>query len=140
MILPYFNYSNFLFHSCSLKTKTKIQRLQNRGLRVCLRAHPRENVASFHERTNLSTLENRRKTDILKYMFHLIHTNPSLQLIPTDGIGASTRARTGILFNIDIPRSSKARNSLMYHGVHLWNNLPPDLRNITDFVVFKYTV
>lgn len=73
-------------------------------------------------------------------MFHLIHSSPSLQLLPTNNAGTLTRARAGLLFNFDTPHSTKARSSLFYYGAALWNNLPSDLRNITEFVSFKYTV
>lgn len=33
MVLAYFNYCNYLLNSCTDKIKTKVQRLQNRGLR-----------------------------------------------------------------------------------------------------------
>lgn len=83
-----------------------MQRLQNRGLRVCLRAPQLESVATLQERPNISLWETRRKIEILKSMFHLIHSNPSLHLITSDGVSASTRPDRGLLFNIDVPRSS----------------------------------
>lgn len=73
-------------------------------------------------------------------MFHLIHTYPELRLVNEDNVGSSTRARDGLILKTDIPRSTKAQNSLLFHGAQLWNNLPIDLRNITEFVDFKYTV
>lgn len=41
MVLPYIEYIFFCLSPCTDKELTKLQRLQNRGLRICLKPSPR---------------------------------------------------------------------------------------------------
>lgn len=141
MVLPFFNYSNFLMHSCTEKTKTKLQRLQNRGLRVALKSDNRSNVAELHIRAKMMTLEDRRTFDILKIMHYRIY-KPNLGSIstapPLDSPRVSmTRARSAPLADVDFPSNSKYLKSLHYYGSQLWNNLSPVTRRIDNFNLFK---
>lgn len=48
MGMPYLKYSFFIFSACSEKSITKLQRLQNRGLQMCLCAPSRAPIADLH--------------------------------------------------------------------------------------------
>lgn len=149
MVLPYFNYTNFLMCSCNERTKQKLQRLQNRGLRVALRCDVRTRVADLHQRCRMQNLDDRRNYDILKIMYYRVHKPicgalteaPVLNMaMPDPPQVRMTRARSGPLAEVHFPNNSKYLKSLHYHGSQLWNNLPPHTRQICDFNLFKSTI
>ena len=48
MILPYFDYCDIIYSQTATECLDKLQRLQNKGIRICLKAEPRSNVATIH--------------------------------------------------------------------------------------------
>lgn len=73
MVLPYIDYINYCLHVCTDKIKTKIQRLQNRALRICLKATRYDRTVDLHGAAKLATVEKRRMVDTLKLFHHLVY-------------------------------------------------------------------
>lgn len=155
MIMPIYDYANFCFTPCLDKTKTKLQRLQNRGLRICLRAQRLERINDLHHMARIATIENRRHFDILK-LFHkkvyFLNLNyceinilgPSL---PEDGLHClgnytqtSTRSGNAPYIKTQRPQSEKFKRSLLYSGASGWNSLPTHLRNNSNYDSFKVSL
>ena len=61
LIVPYLDYGDVLFINASRELLIKLQRLQNKCLRICLRTHPRTPLNLIHQLTRVSLLETRRK-------------------------------------------------------------------------------
>ena len=55
-ILPYFDYGDVLYRNSDTRNTTKLQRLQNRALRICLEADARTHVSTLHNLANLPEL------------------------------------------------------------------------------------
>lgn len=68
MVLPYMEYIFFCLGPCNDKDLTRLQRLQNHGLRICLRAPPRTSVLQLHSSAKLLLVKNKIKLNILKQM------------------------------------------------------------------------
>ena len=49
-----------------------------------------------------------------------------------------TRSASCNKINVPTPKYECFRNSFRYQGAHLWNYLPPELRNASDISLFKY--
>ena len=49
-----------------------------------------------------------------------------------------TRAHDAPIFNVQIPRCEAFKRSVGYFGAVEWNNLPPDMRNMDPYLVFKF--
>ena len=47
-VLPYFDYCDVIYSGVANTLLTKLQRLQNRGLRICLKSPPRESTLRLH--------------------------------------------------------------------------------------------
>lgn len=150
MILPYFDYINFCLCSCTNKILTKLERLQNRALRICFRATHFDGVVDLHRHTKISTIDKRCDVDILKVMHRNVYNVISFSQSPvgysftiidnSNQEMSSTRARRAPIISSELPRSEKSRRSLLYYGISLWNNLSTDIRNIDDSSVFKSAV
>lgn len=149
MILPIVDYSNFCLCTCTDKLRTKVQRLQNRALRICFRAGRYDQINNLHSQAHLPTLDKRRDFDILKLFHRKIYLlNLNFSNITVSGISGNnsstpacrTRSMDSPMIHTDRPNSEKFRRSLLYSGSQLWNSLPPDLRNRADYNSFKSSV
>lgn len=145
MILPVIDYCNFCLSPCTDRARTKLQRMQNRALRICLKAEGRTRTADLHTRARLAPLDLRREFDILKIFHKKVYSNNRY----TDGhtiltVEQShdsdvpvTRSHTAPTIQIPRPSNEKFRKCLLYTGATLWNNLPTNLRNMVDYNSFK---
>lgn len=149
MILPFFDYINYSLCLCSNKHLTKLQRFQNRALRICLCSTRYDRISDLHANARVSTLDLRRQVDILKIMHHKVYQNVNSRIsfpynfviIQNNDLAMSvTRARSGPIVYTDQPRSGRARRSFLFQGVSLWNSLSPDIRNISDPLAFKVAI
>lgn len=144
MILPPIDYPNFCLTPSTEKVKTKIQRLQNKALRICFRSSRLDRTSDIHAHAKLSTLDKHREVNILKLIHWKVYTpfnsdqNPSIITIVNNNetVSVSTRLRRAPVIRRDTPTSGKASKSLLYFGAKLWN----DLRNEPDPLAFKIAI
>lgn len=148
MILPLINYPNFCLTPCTEKIEMKIQRLQNKALRICFRSTRLDRTADIHARAKLSTIEKRRDVNILKRIHWRVYSplnsdqDPiTLYVVNNSGSDArSTRLHTAPTIRLPTPTSGKACKSLLYYGSKIWNDLSADLCNEPDPFAFKIAV
>ena len=76
-ILPLVEYVNFMLFLNNGQDVEKLQKLQNRCLRMCFKINnPKDmSVARLHASASLNYLETRREIDLLNIMFVLKHNN-----------------------------------------------------------------
>ena len=124
MILPYFDYGDIIYNTASQELRDKLQRLQNRCLKICKRVNTRFNTKDLHSITNMPMLHVRREARQIKH-HHVDKRN------------IRTRAHDAPLFMVKVPRVEAYKRSIEYAGALQWNNLPPATRKIKDLDVFK---
>ena len=133
MILPYLDYADVIYHNSMSGDLNKLQRLQNRCLRVCLGYDRRFSTDRVHKLATTAFLVDRRKSHVLNFMYlrqrkgHLLNTRE-----------IRTRAHDAPLFNVKIPRCEAFKRSIGYFGSVMWNELPVDTRNANPYLLFKY--
>lgn len=132
MVLPYMEYVFFCISPGTDKDLTKLQRLQNRGLRICLRPPPRTPTINLHATSNLLLVKNKIKLNALKQMHRFIYRDGCPYKKSLINIDYVARSLLGPLFINIRPRSSRFQKSLCGYGFCLWNRLPADLRKIAD--------
>ena len=133
MLVPYLDYADVIFHNTSSGDLDKLQRLQNRCLRICLGFDRQFSTDRAHKISNVPFLKDRRKAHVLNFMY--IRTNKA-DLLNVREI--RTRAHAARLFNVGIPRCEAFKRSLGYHGSVAWNSLNPVVRNTVPFLAFKF--
>ena len=111
----------------------KLQRLQNRCLKICAGFNPLHSTEQVHKVLKVPFLQDRRKAHVLNFMFH---RKFRVDLLNNREI--RTRAHDAPLLNVHIPRCEAFKRSVSYFGSTAWNNLPPDTRNRDPFLVCKY--
>lgn len=131
MILPYFEYGNVFLLSCTEFDRNKLQRLQNRCLRVVFRRDNYSNVFELHMDAHLLPLKMRQIISLLKLMFQ---ESKNISLLSLTDV--HTRIRNGPLFKVPKPNSERFKRSISYLGPTEWNKLPIKIRIIEDKCTF----
>ena len=122
MVAPVMDYCSFYTGSACQSELTKLQRLQNRALRICTKSRVREvSVNALHTATGVLKLDDRRKKQLTKIMW-----KSALQGEASVGVHARTRGDRKLKFRMRRPHTSFFQKSPYYRGVELWDKL--DLR------------
>ena len=132
MILPYFDYGDVIYNSACKDGLDKLQRLQNRCLKICKHVHVRYSTKELHAETKMPMLDVRRTAHINNFMFKRLE---KLDLV--DDRNIRTRAHDAPLFKVKVPKCEAYKRSVEYAGSLQWNNLPSRMRNIDSYDSFK---
>lgn len=144
MVLPYLEYGNVFLLNCTDAEKTKLQRTQNRGLKIVMKRDKFYCTKLLHKEAGLAAWEVRARLAGMRLMFKFKTLFPealiSRQLDVTNGserVTRTTRASSGPRFVMEQPKSSRFVNSISYTLRNEWNLLPEYLRRIDDYDHFK---
>ena len=139
MVLPTFDYVDYIWDRDNKGENTELQLLQNKGLRtvykVRLEQHPAKTTEQMHREGNIMLLEKRRDIHLLFYAF-------ALSRMPTyiDDRDINTRIHIGK--RLIMPRSQKPMvfHSALYRAIERWNCLRPAFTLIEDLDEFKVII
>ena len=131
-ILPYFDYGDIFYNKTFSRTLEKIQKLQNRAIRLCLGRDSRYNVLLLHQESKIPKLDNRRHTHLLNFVYPRAHNIEYLD-IPVVPL---RRYDAPILF-VHFPNNESFRHSILYQGAMAWNALPVEDRAMDSHSKFK---
>ena len=98
--LPYFDYADIVYDKANQKDLDKLQRAQNKCLKICLKANTRTDTNLIHSTTKSANFMYSKLNDD-----HLI-----------DSIPVNTRSRDAPLFKIKFPNNEEVSNIMV-----LWN-------------------
>ena len=132
MILPYFDYADVIYSKSRSGDLDKLQRLQNRCLRICLGYDRFGSTDGAHKVSTTPFLKDRRSAHVLNFMFNRKNNKALL-----NGREIRTRAHDAPLFEVKVPRCEAFKRSVGYFGSEAWNVLDPVTRNIKDYIAFK---
>ena len=133
MLLPYFDYADVIFCKANTKDLDKLQKLQNKCLRICMGTDRRFNTHRAHVQAKVPYLKDRRAAHVCNFMFKRKNVKALL-----NNREIRTRAHDAPMFNVPIPRCEAFKRSVCFQGSTEWNNLPTDTRNSDNFLTFKY--
>ena len=111
----------------------KLQRAQNKCLKICMLTNMRTDANFIHPHTKSSKLEKRRKVHLKNFMFQ-----KKLDRTLFDVANAHTRARDAPLFKVKIPKIEAYKRSTLYNGAIEWNSLSVDVRNVDLLLPLKF--
>ena len=133
MLLPYFDYADVIFSNSSAGDLEKLQRLQNKCLRLCNQRIRNASTARLHKTTKVPFLKDRRRAHVLNFMYNR-KKKPGLLNVRE----IRTSALDGPLFNVPIPRYEAFKRNVVYFGSVEWNNLNAETRNMDAYLPFKF--
>ena len=133
MIVPYFDYGDIFLVNINLKSIDKMQKLQNRALRICLALEGRSNVNMLHNTCNINKLAHRRHAHLLNFAFTRAQDHNFLK----EGNRNLRRYDAPVLLE---PKSNNKyfERSLSFQCSVNWNVLPASERNIQTAKRFKW--
>ena len=115
-MLPLVEYVSYMLYLNRKHEVDKLQKLQNRALRLCFDIQNLRDISvkDLHQNAKLSLLEHRQSLHLLNVMYDICG-NDQYVGVPV----VHTRQATKIVFNTCIVHSDIYRNSLYYVGVNL---------------------
>ena len=131
-ILPYFDYGDILYHSALNHNADRLQKLQNRALRICLKAEARTPILNLHNRAKLPLLKHRRIAHIRNLAYK--RSCREQYIMKTT---RTTRAGTASQLKFWLARNNMVANSLYNTCATEWNLLDPTTRSIPTLARFK---
>ena len=136
-ILPLVEYVSYMLFLNRNLDISKLQKLQNRALRLCFDIHKPQDISirNLHKDSKLLTLRARREKHLLNTM-HDVSRDDRYLTVPT----VNTRQANRAIFKTDIVHIGVYKNSPYYVGSVLWNALPADLQNLDSKSNFKTLV
>ena len=135
MIVPYMDYADVIYQQANAEDLDKIQRLQNRALKLCLRVAPRRETEIIHRTAKVPLLVNRRRSHVCNFMYKRMELGVNL-----DSPKIKTRSADAPRFILPTPNLHCYKRSVEYAGAKLWNNLSKDLKLIPNYLSFKHQV
>lgn len=139
MILPYLEFGNVFLLNCTEGDLMKIQRTQNRCLKILMKRDSLYETELLHWDARLATWWLRALTSAMQLMFKY-KFDCSLLAIRTDENVVSTRSQRGPVFHTVFPRSERFAKSTAYLLYTEWNTLPLTIRMINDYEHFKLVI
>ena len=132
MVLPFFDYGDYLYESGGQNYLLKLQRLLNRALRLVFNNSNNLSVKQLHVKSNLLPLNDRRNVHILQCMFQRAQKSRYV-----DNRNLLTRAHGKKLLLVNMPRTEKYKKSVAYKGAIAWNNLSLEAQTAESYEAFK---
>ena len=132
MIAPILDYGDIIYAGSNQDNLDKLQKLQNRGLRICINADHYTPVILLHQSCNIPNLLARRKCNLRKYMYK---QQNNIEIVVNRNI--RTRRHDAVIYETCIPLLEKYKKGTIYRGIQEWNNLTVYTRNIDSYDLFK---
>ena len=120
MILLLMDYNDQFYNFSLSPGKIKLQKLQNKALRIIYKMHTRSNTDGAHAAAKLFFLDDRRTINMLSLAYKLSKIPGNIDLRQV-----YTRQADAPLLKVIAPTKELVRNSIVYKCAVLWNNLPP---------------
>ena len=145
LIQPHFDYAcTSWYPNLTEKTKKKIQIMQNKCIRFCLRLNKMQHipVAEFRSINCLPTKE-RVHQWINAITFKFVNKNCPFYLNEIFEFAPYCRIdRRNSFANLKHPfhKTNTGQKTLLYNGPSLWNNLPETIKNTNNLNTFKHNV
>ena len=139
LIQPHFDYCCSVWDNFGETLSNKLQKLQNRAVRVITRSPYDASASPLLDSLHLDNLSLRRKKIKAKMMFKVLKGDAPdyLQnLFSARGTGYNLR-NSEIKLNLPKPRTNYLKRSLGYSGALLWNSLPQYIRRFSSLTLFN---
>ena len=138
--MPYLTYCYLTWHFCKALDTRKVERIQERALRIVYNSHS-ETYMNLLDRAKLPSLLNRRLQDIVILMYKVKY-----RLVPDficDIFNTKSCTYNFRNQNFDIPRFNSVlygKHSLRYLGPFLWNKLDKNITETSSLSRFKFHI
>ena len=131
-VVPIFDYGDILYTNCSKQLLNKMQRVQNRGLKVCLKVPFRTATNYIHSLAHVAYLSDRRDLHLKTFGFYRAHIDMYL-----DKGRMNSRRFAGPILKYMMSNTAGYSRSIEFAVANSWNSLPVNIRVIPSADSFK---
>ena len=131
-ILPYFDQGDILYNDAFIKDVSKLQKLQNRAIRICLNENNRQHVNNLQHMIGLPKLCDRRIYRLSVYAYSRSKTEEYL-----DNKQVRTRQREAPILKSFKSDFRVVDRCVYLQSANLWNTMDVATRNIDNIDSFK---
>jgi hypothetical protein len=135
LVLPHFDYGSTIWGGTTNTQLDRLQRIQNRAMRIILRCNRRTRVFDMLSSLRWMNVRQRIHFNLCTLMWKIVHGRTPNYLcnfqLNSDIHKYNTRSTNNLFVNRAHP------NSLSYRGVRAWNALPLEIRDINNLLSFK---
>ena len=131
-ILPIFDQGDILYDGHCVDQLKKLQKLQNRCLKVCEKVPFRTPTLEVHKSTKVPYLSLRRQAHIRNYAFKRSKDDTYIEVM-----NRRTRLADAPILKCDLAHCTAYERSVKYKTAQSWNNLDVSVRNIVESQEFK---
>jgi len=132
MIRPYFDYADVVYMGGRGDQLAKLQRLQNRALKLCLGHEMRTSTKAIHKEAGVDSLSDRRDQHLVALAYQRSKKKVYLKTAPR-----GTRGSVAPLLVTERGTSQAYGRSVEAMAGKAWNALPAQLRNQPSLEAFK---
>lgn len=125
IIMSVLLYGCFFYGNATLQEQQKLQKLQNKSLRICCLSDRYTSNLVLHRQANVLPLQLRAKLELYKLMHRVSRKQPD-----TNDSLINTRAQSAFPIGLVAPKSEKFFRSISYQGPRLWSELPGDIKRL----------
>ena len=131
-LLPYLEYGGILIHNTNHTLLKKLQRLQNRGLKIAFYSPPRTTIEKIHKDGKINFLEERRQKQLAIHAYKMAKIEENLVVAARD-----TRLHDGPVLKTYNRRLQAFKKSVTHKCATIWNKLDVTDRCIPTIDKFK---
>ena len=137
MILPCFEYCDFIVESGPDDLVKKLQTLQNHCLRSCKRIRDPRLITRTapHADCSINRLQERRDLNITGLMYKRSRQVNNL-VVPARVL----RSNAKMLLNLERPKDNRYMFSPLYRGAAIWDKVAPEVQEIATYGQFMNTI
>ena len=132
MVLPYIEYGDIIYGGTNVSLLIKLQRIQNRGLKLSLNLLSSTNTLDVHREAKLNLLKDRRDSHLVTLMFQRAYDTEYV-----DDRELPTRLHDNKTLTVPRPNNSVFTKSVCFRGATMWNDLDPSFKQISNIKSFK---
>ena len=131
-IVPYFDYGDQLFCSAAQYILDDLQYAQNRCLKICLKVDHLTDTEFVHAKAKIPMLKYRRLAHLHNFMY-----KRAQNLEYTVNRNIPTRAHQAPILNRHTSHCDVYFRSIEHYGSMVWNMIPPPVRLLPTYDIFK---
>ena len=125
LVIPHFDYCSTVWRNCGTILKSKLQKLQNRAVRIITRARYEIRSKDILSSLSLCDLETRRKRQKSTVMYKIINgiapSHLSELFVHVNETHDHNLRSSEINLTVPLPQTEYLKRSLSYSGSVLWN-------------------
>ena len=140
LVLPHLDYCSVVWMECAQELRTKIERVQNYGMRLILSQPPRTPNTQLRSKLGWVPLSERRRLSRLALVHRCVKKLGPVymnNMLVGNGEAGCRMTRGHKKLHLFQPKTELYRRSFSFMGSKEWNLLPATIRNVESPIVFK---